>query len=66
MSVECSRTVVAALSLVSVQCSSPFWTHFTRTIGTDLETIWHSVESSYSGVGAQIHCPHYGAVTVAA
>ena len=49
----------------SSSCSSLLWTHFTRTIGTELGTIWPGVESSYSEVTVEIHCPHHGAVMVA-
>lgn len=49
----------------SSSCTSLLWTHSTRTIGTELGTIWPSVESSYSEVTAEIHCPHHDTVMVA-
>lgn len=56
------RVVVVAGVLVSVPRSSLIWTHFTGAVGTDLETIWPSVESSYSGASEEIGYSQCGAL----
>lgn len=57
-----SSAVVIAGVLVSVPRSSLIWTHFTGAVGTDLETIWPSVESSYSGATEEIDYSQCGAL----